>query len=85
MLVNDVSKAAECVASILLSDPKNQAMLNNKKYFQNEFQIPDSKFRPRPEAISYYRQIQNEQSLLDFVKESFSKFDKKEVPTVTEP
>ena len=56
-------------------------MLNNKKYFQNEFKILDSKFRPRPEAISYYRKIQNEKSLLDFVKESFSKFDKKEVLT----
>ena len=74
--VQDHKNATQCVSSYLLSNPKDQNMINNKEYYINELGMQDSEFMPRSEALSYYRQIRNEQKLLDFINTSFT-FDKK--------
>ena len=74
--VRDHKNATQCVSSYLLSNPKDQNMINNKEYYINELGMQDSEFMPRSEALSYYRQIRNEQKLLDFINTNFT-FDKK--------
>lgn len=66
------------MSTYLLFKPKDKSMLNNKKFYISELNITAFD-QPRPEAVSYRRQLMNERTMLEFIEQNFVFDDSKNV------
>ena len=55
-----------------IDDQEGQDVVNNKKYFIEEVKVSEDAFHPRPEAIQFQAQVQNEAKLRDFIDNKFA-------------
>ncbi|KAM4031578.1 cartilage-associated protein [Anomaloglossus baeobatrachus] len=80
--LNDVRNAAPCVASYLLFDPDDQVMKQNLVYYQyhmEKWELSESNFKPRPEAMLYYNITTKQKELYEFALQNIIDDDEGDV------
>ncbi|XP_018089964.1 prolyl 3-hydroxylase family member 4 (non-enzymatic) L homeolog isoform X1 [Xenopus laevis] len=70
--VNDVKNAVQCVSSYMLFDPDDTVMQQNLAYYRfykEKWDLEDTDFNPREEALRYHSQTTRYKELLQFAKD----------------
>ncbi|XP_040187731.1 endoplasmic reticulum protein SC65 [Rana temporaria] len=79
--LNDVKNAVQCVSSYMLFDPSDTVMQQNLayyKFYKEKWDLEDSDFNPREEALIYHNQTVRHKELLQFAHD-FLRRDSDEV------
>ncbi|KAG8446686.1 hypothetical protein GDO86_014225 [Hymenochirus boettgeri] len=67
--LNDVKNAVQCVSSYMLFDPNDTVMQQNLayyKFYKEKWDLDDTDFNPREEALRYHNQTTRHKELLQF-------------------
>ncbi|KAM8947419.1 endoplasmic reticulum protein SC65 [Pelodytes ibericus] len=67
--LNDVKNAVQCVSSYMLFDPADTVMQQNLayyKFYKEKWDLEDTDFNPRKEALQYHNQTTRHKELLQF-------------------
>ncbi|NP_001087150.1 prolyl 3-hydroxylase family member 4 (non-enzymatic) L homeolog precursor [Xenopus laevis] len=70
--LNDVKNAVQCVSSYMLFDPDDTVMQQNLAYYRfykEKWDLEDTDFNPREEALRYHSQTTRHKELLQFAKD----------------
>ncbi|XP_053554834.1 endoplasmic reticulum protein SC65 [Bombina bombina] len=76
--LNDVKNAVQCVSSYMLFDPADTVMQQNLayyKFYKEKWDLKDTDFNPREEALRYFNQTTRFKELLQFSKDYLHKDD----------
>ncbi|KAM3923423.1 endoplasmic reticulum protein SC65 isoform 1-T4 [Leptodactylus fuscus] len=76
--LNDVKNAVQCVSSYMLFDPTDNVMQQNLayyKFYKEKWDLEDSDFNPREEALTYHNQTTRHKELLQFAQDFLQRAD----------
>ncbi|XP_075033270.1 endoplasmic reticulum protein SC65 [Mixophyes fleayi] len=76
--LNDVKNAVQCVSSYMLFDPLDTVMQQNLayyKFYKEKWDLEDTDFNPREEALRYHNQTTRNKELLQFAQDFLRRDD----------
>ncbi|XP_063315317.1 endoplasmic reticulum protein SC65 [Pelobates fuscus] len=76
--LNDVKNAVQCVSSYMLFDPADTVMQQNLayyKFYKEKWDLEDTDFNPRKEALQYHNQTTRHKELLQFARDFLNQGD----------
>ncbi|XP_068120006.1 endoplasmic reticulum protein SC65-like [Hyperolius riggenbachi] len=76
--LNDVKNAVQCVSSYMLFDPTDTVMQQNLayyKFYKEKWDLEDTDFNPREEALRYNNQTTRHKELLQFAQDFLRRDD----------
>ncbi|XP_053309868.1 endoplasmic reticulum protein SC65 [Spea bombifrons] len=76
--LNDVKNAVQCVSSYMLFDPADTVMQQNLayyKFYKEKWDLEDTDFNPRKEAMTYHNQTTRYKELLQFAQDFLNRND----------
>jgi len=82
ILVGDLFKACQAVASYQLFSPEDETMTSNKEFYLSLPEVTETMFEPRTEALKYFVRQKGEKDLIKYIEESFQ-FDEGDISEPT--